>query len=119
MTCFVKSTSGFGSGYYLFPNYIHDLPNGVTHSTVGLFAYDCILHRHVTDKNDINRLQMNLDRISKWEETWLMEFNVSKCFAREVDPKWIHPCIDSMARCSVLKNHKIHGTYHHFRSEME
>ena len=75
MTCFVKSTSGFGSGHYLFPNYIHDLPNGVTHSTVG--------------------------------------------FAREVDPKWIHPCIDSMARCSVLKNHKIHGTYHHFRSEME
>ena len=34
--------------------------------------------------NDINLLQMDLDRIAKWEKTWLMEFNVSKCFAMRV-----------------------------------
>ena len=27
---------------------------------------------------------MDLDRIAKWEETWLMEFNVGKYFAMRV-----------------------------------
>ena len=48
------------------------------------FADDCILYRHVGDKNDINRLQTDLDMIAKWEETWLMEFNVAKCFTMRV-----------------------------------
>ena len=64
--------------------YINDLPDGVTHSTVHLFADDCILHRHVTDKIDINQLQTDLDMIAKWQETWLMEFNVGKCFTMRV-----------------------------------
>ena len=51
-------------GPILFLIYIYDLPDGVTHSTVRLFADDCILYRHVTDKSDINRLQMDLDRIA-------------------------------------------------------
>ena len=67
-------------GPILFLIYINDLPDGVTHSTVPLFTDDCILYRHVTDKNDINRLQTDLDMTVKWEETWLMEFNVGKCF---------------------------------------
>ena len=58
-------------GPILFLIYINDLPDGVTHSTVRLFTDDCILHRHVADKNDINRLQTDLDMIAKWEETWL------------------------------------------------
>ena len=51
---------------------------------VSLFADDCILYRHVTDKNNINRLQTDLDMISKWEETWLMGFNVGKCFTMRI-----------------------------------
>ena len=76
----VPQASVLGSILYLI--YINDLPDGVTHSrlTVRPFAEDCILCRHVTDKNNINRLQMDLDMIVKWEETWLMEFNVGKCF---------------------------------------
>ena len=75
---------GLVQGPILFFIYNNDLPDGVTHSTVCLFADDCILYRHVTDKNDINRLQMYLDRIAKLEEPWLMEFNVGKCFAMRV-----------------------------------
>ena len=72
-------------GPIVFFIYINDLPDGITHSTVCLFTDDCILYRHVTDKNDINWFQMDLDRIVKWEETRLMEFNVGKCFAMRVD----------------------------------
>ena len=78
-TCFVGSSSvpqGSVLGLSFFSS--NDLPDGVTHSTVRLFTDNCILYRHVTDKNDINRLEMDLDRIGKWEETWLMEFNVGK-----------------------------------------
>ena len=71
-------------GYILFLIHINDLPDGVTHSTVCLFTNDCILYRHVTDNNDIKRLQMGLDKIAKWEETWFMEFNVGKCFAMRI-----------------------------------
>ena len=54
---------------------INDLPDGVINSTVRLYhvyADDCILYRHVTDKNDINWLRTDLDHvdiIAKWEET--------------------------------------------------
>ena len=71
-------------GLISFLIYNNDLPDGVTHSTVRMFTDDCILYRHVADKNDINRLQMDLDRIAKWEETWWMEFNVGKSFAMRV-----------------------------------
>ena len=71
-------------GPILFLIYINNLPHGVTQSIVCLFTDDCILYRHVTDKNDINRLQTDLDMIAKWEETWLMEFNVGKCFTMRV-----------------------------------
>ena len=71
-------------GHLFFFIYINDLPDGVTHSTVRLFADDCILYRHVADKNDINRLQMDFYRIAKWEETWLMDFKIGKCFAIRV-----------------------------------
>ena len=48
-------------------------------------ANDHIVYKHVTGKNDINRLQMDLDRIAKLGETYLMKFNVGKCFAMRVD----------------------------------
>ena len=51
-------------GPILFLIYINDLPDGVTHSTVRMYADDCILYRHVTDTNDINLLQIDLDRIA-------------------------------------------------------
>ena len=48
----------------LFLIYINDLSDGVTHSTVRLIADDCILFRHLTDKNDINLLQTDFDMIA-------------------------------------------------------
>ena len=71
-------------GPILFLLYINDLPDGTTYSTVRLFADDCIAYKTVTDKKDIGLLQTDLDKIAEWEEIWLMEFNVGKCFAMRV-----------------------------------
>ena len=112
-------------GHILFLNYINDLPDGVTHRTVRLFADDCILYRHVTDKNDIIRRQMDIDKIAKCEETWLMEFNVGKCFVMRVGRQGGRSKIDppmyilhDQVLC-ITDTTKIPRTNHHFWSEME
>ena len=71
-------------GPILFLLYINDLPDDTLHSTVRLFADDCILHRPVRTVHDCDLLQQDLDSIAKWEAQWLMEFNVGKCLAMHV-----------------------------------
>ena len=68
-------------GPILFLLYINDLPDDTAFSIVRLFADDCILYRPVTNQNDINLLQSDLDTIGEWERRWLMEFNIGKCFS--------------------------------------
>ena len=61
-------------GPVLFLAYINDLRESITNSNVILFADDCVLYRDITDRNDTDLLQQDLDA------KWLMELNVDKCF---------------------------------------
>ncbi len=71
-------------GPILFLLYINDLPDDTRYSTIRLFADDCILYRPITTLQDSTLLQHDLDKIAEWEERWLMEFNVGKCFSMRV-----------------------------------
>ena len=59
--------------------YINDLPNNI-HSTVHLFADDCVLYREINNQLDSQQLQIDLDELTKWEHDWHMHFNPDKCF---------------------------------------
>ena len=74
-------------GPVLFLIFINDLPLDVI-SPLSLFADDSkVFSRIVTNKNIRNNenengnamLQKDLNTITKWAETWKMEFNVDKC----------------------------------------
>lgn len=61
----------------LFLLYINDLPENII-SQVRLFADDTAIYITVNNNRD-QTLQEDLNRLQKWEHTWDMEFNPSKC----------------------------------------
>ena len=70
-------------GPILFFIFINDLPDNI-HSTVRLFADDCVLFRNIRRSEDQQILQDDLDKLAHWEEAWLMKFNVAKCHSMRV-----------------------------------
>ena len=48
-------------------------------SQVRLFADDTAVYLTVTSKDDSQTLQQDLQKLEKWEKTWEMQFNQSKC----------------------------------------
>ena len=65
-------------GQLLFLLYINDLPDNIQ-SQVRLFADDTAVYLTVSSANDSSILQSDLDSLQRWERTWDMEFNPSKC----------------------------------------
>lgn len=65
-------------GPLLFLIYINDLPQHVS-SSISLFADDCVIYREITNECDSYLLQSDLNAVSTWCETWLMELNINKC----------------------------------------
>ena len=65
-------------GPILFLIYINDLPENIV-SQVRLFADDTALYLTMEGADDSSVLQQDLDRLSRWEIAWDMEFNPSKC----------------------------------------
>jgi hypothetical protein len=72
----VKVTSGVPHGSVLGPvmflAYVKDIWRNVDWSII-LFADDCIIYRKITNKNDIEKLQKDLDSLGgmgggKWDE---------------------------------------------------
>ena len=52
-------------GPVLFLAYINDLHESITNSNVRLFADDCVLYRDITDRNDTDLLQQDLDALGR------------------------------------------------------
>ena len=66
-------------GPLLFLTYINYLPNNI-HSSIRLFADDCVLYREIKNEIDSQELQKDLNSLMKWEYDWQMNFNPKKCF---------------------------------------
>ena len=75
-------------------------------SPLHLFADDCLLYRVIYGVEDTNRLQENLIRLSEWENTWQLKFNVSKCTVicctRSLTTPFTHDYIAALCNCFVL-----------------
>ena len=65
-------------GPILFVIYINDLPDLVK-SNVYLFADDTKLFNIIKDQTDRDTLQNDLQKLTKWSETWLLKFHPDKC----------------------------------------
>ena len=78
----VPVTSGVPQGSVLGPIlfliYINNLPDK-TRSKVRLFADDTAIYLAVSNLEDAQILQQDLDHLQLWELDWDMEFNPSKC----------------------------------------
>jgi len=66
-------------GPLLFLTYINDLPDKL-HSSVRLFADDCVLYHEIHNEIDAEELQEDLNTLVEWEKQWQLCFNPSKCF---------------------------------------
>ena len=62
------------------------MPESVS-SQCRLFADDSIIYREISTVNDCTSLQHDLDALEKWEGTWGMSFNPSKCNVIHVSRK--------------------------------
>ena len=98
----VPVTSGVPQGSVLGPLlfllYINDLPENIQ-SQVRLFADDTAVYLTVDSQNDSIILQNDLDTLQKWELTWDMEFNPSKCQVLHI----------SRAQQPILSQYSLHG----------
>ena len=65
-------------GPILFLIYINDIDDCVS-SKISKFADDTKLFHKVSDLEDNDRLQSDLQRLTEWANVWQMEFNASKC----------------------------------------
>ena len=72
-------TSGVPQGAILGPLmfliFINNIYNKID-STCRLCTDDCIIYRPICNINDVVSLQMDLNRLYKWSEKWLLKFNV-------------------------------------------
>ena len=67
-------------GLLLFLLYINDLPDHIhNHSTIKLFADDCIIYHNISSQADASALQQDLESLQRWEADWLMSFHPQKC----------------------------------------
>ena len=88
----INVTSGVPQGSVLSPLlfliYINDLPDYIqNNSTVKLFADDTIIYHPITNQQDTNALQEDLDALQRWESDWLMHFHPQKCQTMHITNK--------------------------------
>ena len=75
-------------GPILFLIYISHLPDYIQNNlTVKLFADDTIIYHPITNQQDSNALQEDLDALQRWESDWLMHFHPQKCQTMHITNK--------------------------------
>jgi len=94
-------------GPTLFSIYINDLPEAILHSSIKLFADDCILYKAIHTPADSELLQEDVCVLQDWQHKWLMRLNESKCFVMSIS----HP-----RRNKITSSYKAHN---HFLSCVE
>ena len=67
-------------GPLLFLLYINDIPLSVD-SPILLFADNAKIFRSIRCEADYLQLQWDIDISFEWSKTWLLNFNISKCYA--------------------------------------
>ena len=90
----INVTSGVPKGSVLGPIhfliYINDLPDYIqNNSTVTLFADDTTIYHPISNQQDSNALQEDLDALQRWESDWLMHFHPQKCQTMHITNKRI------------------------------
>ena len=65
-------------GPVLFLIYINDIVTNIK-SEIRLFADDILLYKTIATPNDHRVLQNDLNLLTQWANSWLMEFNIHKC----------------------------------------
>ena len=79
---FVAVLSGVPQGFVVGPltllAFINHLLQNIR-SRVRLYADDTILCLTITSEDNCRKLQDDLDALQKWEATWRMEFDDTKC----------------------------------------
>ena len=88
-------------GPLLFLAYINDMPDCVT-SQIKLFADDSLLYARIGGEEDAMCLQEDLNRLTEWEETWLMNFHPAKCETPRITNK-----IKPINHDYYIHNHKL------------
>jgi len=57
--------------------YVNDIWRNID-SNIRLFTNDCIIYRKITNKNDIEKLQKDMETLGEWAEENGMKLNPSK-----------------------------------------
>ena len=103
----VPVTSGVPQGWVLGPilflMYINDLPDN-TRSKIRLFADDTAIYLAVSNLQDAQILQQDLDHLHEWELQWDMEFNPSKCVVIHVTQVRIPVDIEYLLHGHILES---------------
>ena len=64
---------------YIFLLYVNDIPLSVD-SPILLFADDAKIFQSIRSEGDYLQLQKDIDILHNWSKTWLLSFNISKCY---------------------------------------
>ena len=76
VTSDVPQGTVLGPLLFLMYLYINDLPECIKHSTIKLFADDCILYRSIKCEHDTLLLQEDINSLYAWTITRQMELNI-------------------------------------------
>ena len=59
-------------------------------SEIRLFADDCVCYSEIKEKEDVVKLQKDIDRLGSWARKWGMRFQPVKCKMMQVTKKLTH-----------------------------
>ena len=85
-------------GPCLFLYYINDIAEQLT-STTRLFADDTMIYMAGKGENDAKLLQADLNKLTDWEDKWMMQFHPDKCEVISITCK----------KNPIITNYTLHG----------